>query len=70
MLSGEFQTHSGEFNMQFLYSISCRLETLEKKVLVEGGAVPDVVFEMKQKVDDFRERLQVCMCIITKNKRC
>lgn len=38
---------------------SNRLQSLEKKILVESGKTPAVVYEMKQQVESFREKLEV-----------
>lgn len=36
-----------------------RLQGLEKKILIEAGETPAVVYEMKKQVDSFREKLEV-----------
>lgn len=36
-----------------------RLQRLEKKILIEAGGTPSVVYEMKKQVDLFREKLEV-----------
>lgn len=36
-----------------------RLQSLEKKILIEAGETPAVVYEMKKQVDSFREKLEV-----------
>lgn len=36
-----------------------RLLGLEKKILIEAGETPAVVYEMKKQVDSFREKLEV-----------
>lgn len=36
-----------------------RLQGLEKKILIETGETPAVVYEMKKQVDSFREKLEV-----------
>lgn len=48
-----------------------RLQGLEKKILIEAGETPAVVYEMKKQVDSFREKLEVrrklsffpCFCL-------
>lgn len=40
-------------------TFSNRLQSLEKKILVESGKTPAVVYEMKQQVESFREKLEV-----------
>lgn len=37
----------------------CRLQGLEKKILIQAGDTPAVVYEMKKQVDSFREKLEV-----------
>lgn len=37
-----------------------RLQGLEKKILIESGETPAIVYEMKKQVDYFREKLEVC----------
>ncbi|KAJ0005731.1 hypothetical protein NQD34_015625 [Periophthalmus magnuspinnatus] len=41
-----------------LLSMEKRLQGLEKKILIEGGETPAVVYEMKKQVDSFREKLE------------
>ncbi|XP_053482525.1 high affinity cGMP-specific 3',5'-cyclic phosphodiesterase 9A [Ictalurus furcatus] len=41
-----------------LSSMEKRLQSLEKKILVESGKTPAVVYEMKQQVESFREKLE------------
>lgn len=36
-----------------------RLQGLEKKILIEAGETPAVVYEMKKQIDSFREKLEV-----------
>ena len=36
-----------------------RLQSLEKKILIEAGETPAVVYEMKKQVDSFQEKLEV-----------
>lgn len=36
-----------------------RLQGLEKKMLIEAGETPAVVYEMKKQIDSFREKLEV-----------
>lgn len=36
-----------------------RLQSLEKKILIEAGETPAIVYEMKKQVDSFREKLEV-----------
>lgn len=36
-----------------------RLQGLEKKLLIEAGETPAVVYEMKKQVDRFRDKLEV-----------
>lgn len=40
-----------------------RLQGLEKKILIEAGETPAVVYEMKRQVESFREKLEV-RCVI------
>ena len=37
----------------------CRLQSLEKKILIEAGETPTIVHEMKRQVESFREKLEV-----------
>ncbi|XP_044072605.1 high affinity cGMP-specific 3',5'-cyclic phosphodiesterase 9A isoform X1 [Siniperca chuatsi] len=41
-----------------LSSMEKRLQGLEKKILIEAGETPAVVYEMKKQVDSFREKLE------------
>uniref|UniRef100_A0A672ZWH1 Phosphodiesterase n=1 Tax=Sphaeramia orbicularis TaxID=375764 RepID=A0A672ZWH1_9TELE len=41
-----------------LLSMEKRLQGLEKKILIEAGETPAVVYEMKKQVDSFREKLE------------
>ncbi|XP_028664141.1 high affinity cGMP-specific 3',5'-cyclic phosphodiesterase 9A [Erpetoichthys calabaricus] len=41
-----------------LSSMEKRLQSLEKKILVEAGETPSIVYEMKSKVELFREKLE------------
>nr|XP_020462276.1 high affinity cGMP-specific 3',5'-cyclic phosphodiesterase 9A-like isoform X2 [Monopterus albus] len=41
-----------------LSSMEKRLQDLEKKILIEAGETPAVVYEMKKQVDSFREKLE------------
>nr|XP_015810518.2 high affinity cGMP-specific 3',5'-cyclic phosphodiesterase 9A [Nothobranchius furzeri] len=41
-----------------LSSMEKRLQSLEKKILVDAGETPAVVYEMKKQVDLFREKLE------------
>ncbi|MCJ8732479.1 hypothetical protein PDJAM_G00211810 [Pangasius djambal] len=41
-----------------LSSMEKRLQSLEKKILIESGKTPAVVYEMKQQVESFREKLE------------
>nr|XP_015213774.1 PREDICTED: high affinity cGMP-specific 3',5'-cyclic phosphodiesterase 9A-like isoform X1 [Lepisosteus oculatus] len=41
-----------------LSSMEKRLQSLEKKILVEAGETPSVVLEMKSQVESFREKLE------------
>ena len=36
-----------------------RIQTLEKKVLVDKGTEPESLVELKEKVDEFKEKLEV-----------
>ncbi|KAG8000854.1 High affinity cGMP-specific 3' [Nibea albiflora] len=45
-----------------LSSMEKRLQGLEKKILIEAGETPAVVYEMKKQVDSFREKLEKCLC--------
>ena len=38
---------------------------MEKKILIEAGETPAVVYEMKRQVESFREKLEVCMYNLT-----
>ena len=47
---------------------TCRLERLERVVIVETGTVPAIVHELKQSVERFKEKLEVisaCACLWT-----
>ncbi len=54
---------TGNTNVQSLNSslfvCDFRLQGLEKKILIEAGETPAVVYEMKKQVDSFREKLEV-----------
>ncbi|XP_076857261.1 uncharacterized protein LOC143511542 [Brachyhypopomus gauderio] len=41
-----------------LSSMEKRLQSLEKKTLVEAGETPAVIYEMKRQVESFREKLE------------
>ncbi|XP_077392464.1 high affinity cGMP-specific 3',5'-cyclic phosphodiesterase 9A isoform X3 [Festucalex cinctus] len=41
-----------------LSSMEKRLKDLEKKILIEAGTTPAVVYKMKKQVDSFREKLE------------
>uniref|UniRef100_A0A3Q3EAM4 Phosphodiesterase n=1 Tax=Labrus bergylta TaxID=56723 RepID=A0A3Q3EAM4_9LABR len=41
-----------------LSAMEKRLQGLEKKILIEAGETPAVVYEMKKQVDSFREKLE------------
>ncbi|XP_041926050.1 high affinity cGMP-specific 3',5'-cyclic phosphodiesterase 9A [Alosa pseudoharengus] len=41
-----------------LSSMEKRLQSLEKKILIEAGETPAIVYEMKRQVESFREKLE------------
>ena len=44
----------------------CRLCALEKKVFVENGDMPETVLEMKAKVEELKQKLEVIdYCLIS-----
>lgn len=42
-----------------IYNDCFRLQSLEKRVYVESGDTPPIVYDMKHKVENFREKLEV-----------
>ncbi|XP_035030906.1 high affinity cGMP-specific 3',5'-cyclic phosphodiesterase 9A [Hippoglossus stenolepis] len=48
----------GTFTSTSLMMCDFRLQGLEKKILMEAGETPAVVYEMKKQVDSFREKLE------------
>ena len=54
-----------------------RLTKLEKKVYVENGEMPSLVLELQNKVEDFKDKLQVvwiftrkCICAWIFTRKC
>uniref|UniRef100_UPI00398EF818 high affinity cGMP-specific 3',5'-cyclic phosphodiesterase 9A n=1 Tax=Pristiophorus japonicus TaxID=55135 RepID=UPI00398EF818 len=41
-----------------LFAMEKRLQRLEKKILVESGEMPSIVYEMRNRVESFREKLE------------
>eukprot|EP00057_Strongylocentrotus_purpuratus_P026302 XP_011680776.1 PREDICTED: high affinity cGMP-specific 3',5'-cyclic phosphodiesterase 9A [Strongylocentrotus purpuratus] len=41
-----------------IQKMESRLELLEKKVLIDGGEIPTVVYELRNKVEEFRDKLE------------
>lgn len=46
-------------NVLMSLNVWLRLQGLEKKILIEAGETPAVVYEMKKQIDSFREKLEV-----------
>ena len=46
------------FNVSTLFFIT-RVENLEKKVKVDSGETPEVVYELRQKLENVRNKLEV-----------
>ena len=44
--------------MRFFYPL--RIQGLEKKVFVDKGTEPEVLVDLKEKVDEFKGKLEVC----------
>ena len=38
----------------------CRIQALEKKNLVDKGAEPESLVELKEEMNEFKEKLEVC----------
>ena len=49
-------------NMWRKLPFACRIHQIEEKIMVQSGETPVILFEMKQKVENFREKLEVGMC--------
>lgn len=47
------------FSFFLSLSIFFRVENLEKKVKVDSGETPEVVYELRQKVENVRNKLEV-----------
>ena len=46
-----------------LMTMEQRLESLESKVLVENGGVPDNIVYLRQQVDDLRQKIEVTLLL-------
>lgn len=56
----EYKTLYKVWYIQYrMFECDLRLQGLEKKILIEAGETPAVVYEMKKQVDSFREKLEV-----------
>ncbi|XP_022090063.1 high affinity cGMP-specific 3',5'-cyclic phosphodiesterase 9A-like isoform X2 [Acanthaster planci] len=55
VVASQFTAEQLGFDIQ---DVENRLETLEKKIVVDSGETPTVVYELKHKVEHFKEKLE------------
>lgn len=50
--------------MTIVLFYACRLQALERSLIIENGEASSVVQDIKLKVDSFKEKLEVCKLVI------
>ena len=50
--------------MTIVLFYACRLQALERSLIIENGETSSVVQDIKLKVDSFKEKLEVCKLVI------